>query len=230
MKRRGRTYASALGALLAAAQVHADVSGSVTMTSDYRFRGISLSAEQPAAEFSLDYDHAKGGYAGAMISTLQFSDQTHRSIGLLAYGGYVRRYGNFNLEGGADYAAFPSNHDYDYPEVYCGITSERASARLYYTRHYFGQTSNTQYLEFNAAQPIRGRLALMGHLGILHTKLNPATTERAYHSDFRIGLALALPGASVQLAWVTAQRVSSEYPVNAAQQRRALILSLTRSF
>ncbi len=230
--RTRRVGASAFCVMLATLPAHvlADVSGTVTLTSDYRFRGISLSAEKPAVEFSLDYDQANGGYAGTLISTLQVSDPAQRSIGVLAYGGYAKRYGTFNLEGGASYATFPGNHEYDYPEIYGGVTSQRSSARLYFARRYFGQASNTQYLEFNTTRPIQRPWAVVCHVGLLHTHDALSNRDHAYHYDFRVGLSLAMDNTSAQLAWVTAQRISSQYPVTGAQQRHAVILSITHAF
>lgn len=224
-----RGFCVLLGAFFVPVHAHAAVSGTATLTSDYRFRGVSLSAEKPAAEFSLDYDHPAGGYAGAVLSTVQFAEPARRTVGLFGYAGYVKRYGTFNLEGGGSYATFTGNHEYDYPEIFAGVTTQRSSARLYFSRHYFGQV-NTQYLEFNTTRPLHDQWVIVGHVGLLHAPDGPGNRDRAYHYDVRVGLSLAIDNANVQLAWVTTHRVSSWYPVTAAQQRHALILSLTRSF
>jgi uncharacterized protein (TIGR02001 family) len=47
------------------------VSGGATAISDYRFRGISLSGEDPAIQGSLNFNHESGVYAGVWGSSLE---------------------------------------------------------------------------------------------------------------------------------------------------------------
>ena len=58
-------HAVSLCFALIAANVSAQVSGSLTLVSDYRFRGVSLSHNNPAAQLGAVYDDARGWYAGA---------------------------------------------------------------------------------------------------------------------------------------------------------------------
>ena len=48
-----------------------DVSGELDLMSDYRFRGVSRSDEDPAAQAGLTVRHESGLYAGARGTTLQ---------------------------------------------------------------------------------------------------------------------------------------------------------------
>ena len=48
------------------------VSGNVTLTSDYKFRGISQSDESPAIQGGFDLDIGKGFYAGVWGSSVDF--------------------------------------------------------------------------------------------------------------------------------------------------------------
>jgi uncharacterized protein (TIGR02001 family) len=47
------------------------LAGTATLVSDYRFRGISLSGEDPAAQGSLELGHDSGFYAGVWGSSLE---------------------------------------------------------------------------------------------------------------------------------------------------------------
>lgn len=47
-----------------------DLSGSVSAQSDYRFRGISLTGEDPAVQGSVTVGHSSGAYAGVWASSL----------------------------------------------------------------------------------------------------------------------------------------------------------------
>jgi uncharacterized protein (TIGR02001 family) len=49
--------------------------GSATLTSDYRFRGISASDRGAAVQGSVQYDHSSGLYANIWASTIDFNDE-----------------------------------------------------------------------------------------------------------------------------------------------------------
>ena len=63
--------AVALWTLLCASEACAQVSGSVTLVSDYRYRGISLSDGRPTAQLSVAYDRPDGWYMGAFASRVR---------------------------------------------------------------------------------------------------------------------------------------------------------------
>src|SRR5512134_2379963 len=66
-----RAFACALFAGAAGAQ--AQMAGSATLVSDYRFRGTSFSDERPAAQIALSYDHESGAYIGAFASNVRLA-------------------------------------------------------------------------------------------------------------------------------------------------------------
>ena len=59
-----------------AAAAHAEFSATITGVTDYNFRGISLSANDPALQGSLDWGFDNGIYVGAWASNRWFS-QAH---------------------------------------------------------------------------------------------------------------------------------------------------------
>lgn len=50
------------------------ISGGVTLTSDYRFRGVSQSSRDAAVQGWLQYDHASGFFANVWASSIDFND------------------------------------------------------------------------------------------------------------------------------------------------------------
>ena len=64
---------AALSLALVASNVSAQISGTASLVSNYRFRGISLSENKPAAQLGLTYDDVQGWYAGAFASTARFA-------------------------------------------------------------------------------------------------------------------------------------------------------------
>src|SRR5690348_2212837 len=71
--RRVQRLAFAFCAWLCAPLAFAGVSGSVALTSDYRFRGITLSDGLPALQLDVDWSAPQGWYAGAFASSARLA-------------------------------------------------------------------------------------------------------------------------------------------------------------
>jgi uncharacterized protein (TIGR02001 family) len=225
--------AVALWFALVAANVSAQVSGSLTLVSDYRFRGVSLSHNRPAAQLAAVYDDARGWYAGAFASTVQFAYSSSRELRTIAFGGYVWRFpSGLSSEVGADYSAFTGAGGYSYPEAYWGIAYENLSARLYYAPRYFVRDSDAIYGEVNGLQPLLDRVRLLAHAGVLRNSSENLYTGRSVHHvfDARLGVGVDFDQFSVQMNWVGSRSANAAYPVAGTRGRNGAVLSLFRSF
>lgn len=98
--------------------------------SDYRFRGISLSGEEPALQGSLEAAHSSGFYAGAWASTLGDSGSADVEVDL--YGGWSGDVGAATLDVGLLGYVYPDGSNLDYLEIYgsAGWTLGPATATL----------------------------------------------------------------------------------------------------
>jgi uncharacterized protein (TIGR02001 family) len=75
----------------------AEISGNVTMASDYVFRGISQTDNQMALQGGFDYEHESGLYVGTWASNVDsslFNNGTDPQIELDLYAGYKHDLGN----------------------------------------------------------------------------------------------------------------------------------------
>ena len=229
--------AVALWTLLCASEACAQVSGSVTLVSDYRYRGISLSDGQPTAQLSIAYDRPDGWYTGAFASRVQFRPRSSDETQLLTYLGYARRTGGgLSWELGAEYAAFTGRYDYDYPEVYVGLASDRIGGRIYYARRYYGMDAPQVYAELNGAHELSDRLRLLAHLGWSRHNGSGRTTYGTdrHRFDARLGIGAVLDGFDLQLAWVTTDGSDDAYapipPIGSGAANQTWVLSLSRSW
>lgn len=112
--------ASCLAATPALAQ---DVSGGVTAVSDYRFRGVSLSGEDPAVQGTLNLDTGSGFYVGTWASSLD-DDLGYGDVELDLYGGYRADLSlGTSLDVGLLYYTYPDADDVNYFEPYASITT-----------------------------------------------------------------------------------------------------------
>jgi uncharacterized protein (TIGR02001 family) len=99
-----------------------NMSGSVWLTTDYVFRGLSNSDEHPAAQGSLDYTF-RGFYVGIWGSNTSFSDA---SIEIDYYAGYTGSLGKLDYDIMGIYYGYPeadsSVPEPDYFEAHLGLS------------------------------------------------------------------------------------------------------------
>jgi uncharacterized protein (TIGR02001 family) len=109
------------------------VSVEANLLSDYRFRGVSRSDEDPAAQAGLLLSHRSGAYAGVRATTLRgvdsfrrrdpgFGDHGNAQVDL--YAGYgLNLGGGFDLDAGVMYYAFAgARGEADHVEPYASLS------------------------------------------------------------------------------------------------------------
>ena len=106
------------------------LTGSLTLVSDYRFRGLSQTYKGPAVQGGFDYSHSSGLYLGNWNSNVAGQIYTGGSgIEMDVYGGYKRSFGNFGFDVGYLYYLYPKaefqsagdgNKSFDNQETYLG--------------------------------------------------------------------------------------------------------------
>ena len=111
--------ATAMLATTAAAQ--AEISGNVSMASDYIFRGISQTDNQMAVQGGFDYEHESGAYIGTWASNVDssfFDNGRDPQIELDLYAGYSGEVGAFGYDVGFIRYEYPSADSVDTNEWY----------------------------------------------------------------------------------------------------------------
>ncbi|MFZ6649708.1 TorF family putative porin [Undibacterium sp. TJN25] len=216
--------------MLASEYAWSQVSGSVSLVSDYRFRGVSLSDGQPEPQASLGYDSTAGWYAGVFGSGVKLREG--RDQQLIAYAGYSQRQASgLTWEVGATNSSFMQTSGSNYAEAFAGLSFDEYSGRLYISPNYFGQSTTTAYLELNASHLVAERTSLLAHVGYLRWfsgSQSPAFVPVS-RMDTLIGVSTSWSDWRVQLAWVATARNrarSSIYDHNA----NTLMLSGSYSF
>ena len=168
----GLAGASALASLPAAAEV----TGNVAATSEYIFRGISSSGGA-AVQGGMDYAGDSGVYSGFWISnTAPFAADENE---LDLYVGFAPQLtDNVALDFGALYYVFSedeqsaSNSDFDYLELYTGVSAHGFSLYAWYAYDFFGvddrnvsSDSKSIYFELNYDAPLTDKLSIGFHIG-----------------------------------------------------------------
>jgi uncharacterized protein (TIGR02001 family) len=200
------------------------------MVSDYRFRGISLSDGRPETQLSLEYEHPGGWYAGAFASRVKLYENGSNAQ-LVAYTGYTRQLpSGLSWDVGATYSVFTQAANYNYAEVYVGATSGNVSGRIHFAPDYFGQGIRSIYAEINGDYPIRERLHLLGHVGLLQPFSARKETAAVGRFDTRIGIGTGFAAWNFQLAWVAGEGSRAGYPIYEHSGSQAVVLSASYAF
>lgn len=157
----------------------------MSLVSDYIYRGVSLSKDNPEAQLNLNADFDSGWFAGLFASPVDVPGTHGQAIG---YGGYARQWtSDVSWEVGVSETAYTSGSSQNYSEVFAGLSSERFNGRLYYSPNYLGQSVHSVYGEINFNQPLTSSLRLNAHAGYLDVQ-QQGNTGAASHDDLRVGL------------------------------------------
>jgi uncharacterized protein (TIGR02001 family) len=165
-----------------------DVSGEINLMSDYRFRGVSRSDEDPAAQAGVQVRHSNGLYVGARGTTLQgqdsfrlrnpaYVDQGSAEFDL--YAGYsVDLGGGFDLDGGLMYYAFSGARGAtDYAEPYVSLSYLIGPAQV---------SAGAKYAPSQAGTGSEDMLYLFGQLDVSIPFRPWSFTAQAGHQDWGV--------------------------------------------
>jgi uncharacterized protein (TIGR02001 family) len=149
-----------LGAAALSPSAHAAVSGTLTLTSDYVFRGFTQTAEEPALQGGLEFESESGFYAGGWGSSISWlsdlGDDISSQLEVDAYAGYRGQFNDtVSYDVGAIYYWYPGSYpsgfnDADTTELYFGISAGVFSAKYSYAvTDLFGidDSDGSSYLE-----------------------------------------------------------------------------------
>jgi uncharacterized protein (TIGR02001 family) len=218
----------------------AQVSGTLSGVTDYRYRGITLTDKRPAAQIGFAYDDPKGWYGGVFGSQVRLKPPAGASsyFQAIVYGGYATHVApGLSVEVGGDYAAFAGASELNYSEVFLGAATDNVNARVYYSPRYFGESSSAVYGEINATQPLVDRLQLFAHAGFLRYRyespygLVPPRgdyTQRVW--DGRMGVRIDLEPFQLEVAWVGVSNHVAAYLITGATSPNGVVASLSLSF
>ena len=152
-----------------------DVSANVALTSDYVFRGVSQTQENPAISAGVDLTR-NGFYAGGWASNVDFGDYTDAEVDL--YAGYRPEVAGYALDFGVIgylYAGQPDGADYDYVELKAAASRAvgqtplglaTLGAAVYYSPDFFGAAEDeATYAEINGAVSPADKWTVSGAVG-----------------------------------------------------------------
>lgn len=187
--------------LLASGTAHAQFSGTANLTSDYDFRGISLSAEDLALQGSIDWAHDSGLYLGAWASNIDYGP-VDGDIEVDLYVGFSGgSEDSFLFDAGIVYYTYPDSNDIEeYPEIYAGLTFGPFEVKQWYTNDYAGTDLDALYTEGNFSFELPRAFTLSLHAGYNYG--DAFDTVDSEYFDYSVGVGYTLQHFDLLLRWV----------------------------
>ena len=144
----------------------------VAGTSDYVFRGVSQTEEDPAISGGVDVT-VGSFYAGTWASNVAFPGDGDTNAEIDLYGGIRPEVAGWNLDLGVVgylYTSQPNGADYDYVELKAAasraIGPATVGAAVYYSPDFFGAAEDeATYVEANAAISPADKWTISGAVG-----------------------------------------------------------------
>ena len=172
------------GAASAGGRFLKEVSGNITLTNDYVFRGYTQANEDPAIQGGLDWDSGAGFYAGVWGSSVNFRDSDEASTEFDFYTGFKGEVESFSYDIGFIYYLYPGANtslNYNFWEVYSNAGYDfgpaAISVGLAYTSDNFADTGNGVYLQSGVSLPI-------GEVFSINANLNYYDVEISFGEDY----------------------------------------------
>jgi uncharacterized protein (TIGR02001 family) len=212
------------------APARAEIGASVSVQSDARFRGRSLSAGRPTGSLSLSYDGPEGVYLGSTALGVATRHEGVKFLGVQGNIGIARRLpSGLVLDAGVDHSRYGRYYSPGfsarYTELYAGVVGRNLSSHIYYSPDYFGLGFATLYGEVDGVIRPADRLRVNAHLGALVR----TDGERAAGYDWRIGVAAELRHFDLQLS-VSGGGPGRQFYGRRSHNREAVTAGVTHFF
>ncbi len=209
-----------------------DISGNIALTSDYRFRGISQSDENPAVQGGFDASFEPGFYLGTWASSVDFGDGNDTgSFGTAEFDHYVGWKGpigdtDFGIDVGYVYFNYPGDTvdpKGNYQEFYVKGSWTTLVVGVNYSDDYYAKTGEFWYVAGDYSYKFMDDLALGLHAGYNMTEeteydVNDNVTDggflssdQADYTDYSVSLTYTVRGVDLSVAYVGTDLDEEDY-------------------
>lgn len=226
----------ALSALPVHAQEAADpLSFNASLTSDYRYRGISQTRLKPAVQGGVDYAHASGFYVGAWGSSIKWIKDGggDSNVEIDVYGGYKTEITpGVMLDVGVLTYNYPSNKlavSANTTELYGAVSYGPVTAKYSHsTTNLFGfaDSKGSGYFDLSATFDLGDGYTLTPHIGYQKVKNNSDFT----YTDYSLTVNKDFGGFLFGVAVVDTDTKAYVGPGAKDLGKASLVLSVKKSF
>jgi uncharacterized protein (TIGR02001 family) len=233
----------ASSAVMAQAAPESSLSFNVGGVTDYRYRGISQSRNQPAIQAGVDYADKSGFYVGAWGSTIKWIEDSGSSDGSLEldiYGGYKGSAGAISYDLGVLRYEYVGNKlgrvsgyvNANTTEVYAALTYGMFTAKYSHAlSDTFGNVNskNSSYIDLSAAVDLGSGFTLTPHVGRQVIKNGSAYSYTDYSLTLGKDLGKGL-SATIMAVGTNAKRASYDFGGKGYLGKDSVVLGLKYAF
>ncbi len=200
------------GLLMAAVSVQAadeaagpfTVSGSVALTSDYFYRGVSQTSSGSAIQGSFTLSHESGLYATVWSSSVGFTGTGQELDPAI---GFTSSAGDLTYDVGLLQYGYPGARTLEFRELYGSLAYKGGKLGLAYSDDFFAGSGASLYafLEYAGSIADSG-VGYSAHLGLNKFKEDdpvayPGPAAADGYLDYKVGVNYALSGVTFELAY-----------------------------
>lgn len=216
-----------------------EVSGEISLGTDYRFRGISQLDRSPTVQGGVEYGHPNGFYAGVWASNVAFSDGAIELDPYIGFAGEFMDGAEFDV--GVLYYGYPESSELDFWEFYSSVSYLGVSFGVDYSPDYFAGTGRYFYVHGAYDMDLPGDFGLGFHIGsnIFKNTANlsefleiddvPGVSAGSTYLDWSITLSKSAFGIDWALAYVDTNLSESECFAGTKLCNATAVFSLTKS-
>ncbi|MGB5305461.1 MAG: TorF family putative porin, partial [Gammaproteobacteria bacterium] len=222
----------------------AEISGNVTLATDYAFRGVSQTDNQVAIQGGFDWAHESGFYTGTWASNVDsnfFSGtSTDPQIEHDIYAGYASEFANgIGYDVGFLYYSYPGYHDANTSEVYVKGSMDGFTVALNYSDElsFIGSDQSAWYLAAGYDMTLPWyEIGFSAHVGYSFGDAYdvdappPPSNDKGLpdtYTDWSIGLTKNVAGVDLGLTYVDSDGDDSDMFGDLADSR--VVFSISKS-
>ena len=232
--------APGLAAAQAAASSPHTVAGNATLASDYRFRGLTQTFEEPAFQGGVDYTHSSGFYAGNWNSNISDTLYAGSPLEMDFYAGWKPTFGPISADIGVLYYFYPGSDSptlgkIDNTEVYVGATWKWITLKYFHAVSDFfaaPDTKGSNYIDLTASVDLGRGFGVVGHVG--HQKIK--NFGDLDYTDYKLGVTKDVGGWVFGLAYIDTDADEALYTLTNAVGKAVnigdatVVLSVSKTF
>ncbi|MBD2857920.1 hypothetical protein IB286_02795 [Spongiibacter sp. KMU-158] len=207
----------------------AEVSGNVTLASDYTFRGISQTSERGAIQGGFDVDFGNGFSLGTWASNIDADagapDGTSQQE-LDIYGGYGFAVSeSVSIDLGYIHYIYPGlEKEFNYDEFVVGVSVSDFSVTLVYSPDYFGAGGDDAFiLNLDYSLSVNDAVSIDFHVAQTDHKVGVVDSDDGY-VDYSVGFNYDVAGVTLGLAYV-----GTDFDANSDSADDRMVLSISKS-
>lgn len=199
---RNLSVLATIGLMSASGLAQAEVSSTWAATSDYDFRGFTQTEEDPALQGSIDFATDNGWYIGAWASNVDFGPGDPNLEVDLYTGFSGGAEDGLGWDVGLIYYSFPSESDFNYPEIYGGLSYGIVSGKLWYSNDFNNTDESAIYLEGGVDVPLPNNFSVNAHAGYSDGDGVEAAFGLSNYLDYSAGVGYTAGNFDLELKYV----------------------------